>query len=112
MTAPALYEIETSEGDDGTPHPVEQLWTPCEDATENGFLAHSGLHVTGMDDSTHDRLYPVTCLVLGHQKWAAIIEATAYMFPDPRLAQPAMSTRWTRRSWAPRTWVRPSRAAG
>ncbi|MEU7649915.1 hypothetical protein [Streptomyces huasconensis] len=33
MTAPALYEVETSEGDDGTPHPVERLWTACaEDA--------------------------------------------------------------------------------
>ncbi|MDX3540043.1 hypothetical protein PV721_38215 [Streptomyces sp. MB09-01] len=45
MTAPALYEIETSEGDDGTPHPAEQLWTPGEDAVENGFVAHRGLHV-------------------------------------------------------------------
>ncbi|MEU8550544.1 hypothetical protein AB0C81_26785 [Streptomyces roseoverticillatus] len=28
MTTTTLYEIETSEGDDGTLHPVEQLWTP------------------------------------------------------------------------------------
>ncbi|MGW7672173.1 hypothetical protein ACWGJX_34515 [Streptomyces sp. NPDC054775] len=28
MTAPALYEIETSDGDDGTIHPAEQLWMP------------------------------------------------------------------------------------
>ncbi|MFE9404797.1 hypothetical protein ACFYNY_24030 [Streptomyces sp. NPDC006530] len=31
MTIPALHEIETSEGDDGTMHPAEQLWTPCAD---------------------------------------------------------------------------------
>ncbi|MFH9426312.1 hypothetical protein [Streptomyces sp. NPDC017529] len=44
MTAPALYEIETSEDEDGTMHPVGQLWTPGEDAVENGFLAHGDLH--------------------------------------------------------------------
>ncbi|MFF7954098.1 hypothetical protein [Streptomyces griseorubiginosus] len=77
MTAPALYEIETSEGDDGTTHPVEQLWTPGEDATENGFLAHRDLCVTGIDDPTDDHLYPVAFLVLGHQKWADTIEAAA-----------------------------------
>lgn len=76
MTA-ALYEIETSEGDDGTMHPVEQLWTPGEDAVENGFLAHSGLHVTGLDGSADDHLYPVAFLALGHQRWADTIEAAA-----------------------------------
>lgn len=80
MTAPALYEIETSEGDDGTMHPVEQLWTPGEDAVENGFLAHGDLHVTGLDDPADDHLYPVAFLVLGHQKWSDVIEAgAAYM---------------------------------
>ncbi|MET9656783.1 hypothetical protein [Streptomyces sp. NPDC006510] len=39
MTAPALYEIETSEGDDGTLHPVEQLWTPCADDAAVGTPA-------------------------------------------------------------------------
>ncbi|MFF3488712.1 hypothetical protein ACFYXC_36395 [Streptomyces sp. NPDC002701] len=81
MTAPALYEIEASEGDDGTMHPVEQLWTPGEDATQNGFLAYSGLRITGIDDPTDDHLYPVAFLVLGHHKWADVIEAAAaYMF--------------------------------
>lgn len=80
MTAPALYEIETSEDDDGTMHPVEQLWTPGEDAVENGFLAHGDLHVTGLDDPADDHLYPVAFLMLGHHRWADIIEAaTAYM---------------------------------
>ncbi|MBT1183919.1 hypothetical protein HET69_07790 [Streptomyces sp. CJ_13] len=37
MTATTLYEIESSEGDDGTTHPTEQLWTPGEDAVENGL---------------------------------------------------------------------------
>ncbi|MGW2689503.1 hypothetical protein ACWC6I_40880 [Streptomyces sp. NPDC001414] len=73
----ALYEIETSEGDDGTMHPAEQLWTPGEDAVENGFLAHGDLRVTGLDDPTDDHLYPVAFLVLGHQKWADVIEASA-----------------------------------
>lgn len=77
MTTTGLYEIETSVGDDGTMHPVEQLWTPGEDAVENGFLAHSGLYVTGIDDPTDDHLYPVAFLVLGHQKWAAVIESAA-----------------------------------
>ncbi|MEW1678156.1 hypothetical protein [Streptomyces noursei] len=40
MTTPALHQMETSEGDDGIVHPVEQLWTPGDDAAENGFLAH------------------------------------------------------------------------
>ncbi|WJV51800.1 hypothetical protein [Streptomyces flavofungini] len=74
----ALYEIETSEGDDGTMHPVEQLWTPGgEDAVANGFLAHAGLHVTGLNGPTDDPLYPVAFLVLGHQKWTDTIEAAA-----------------------------------
>ncbi|MCO8303620.1 hypothetical protein ACFV4E_38270 [Streptomyces hygroscopicus] len=56
MTAPALYEIETSEDDDGTMHPAEQLWTPGEDAVEHGgFLAHGDLHVTGLDGATDDQ---------------------------------------------------------
>ncbi|MFF8911697.1 hypothetical protein ACF08P_44150, partial [Streptomyces olivaceoviridis] len=77
MTAPALYEIVTSERDDGTMDPVEQLWTPGEDAVENGFIVHRGLHVTGIDDPTDDHLYPVGFVVLGHQRWADIIEAAA-----------------------------------
>ncbi|MFI8308468.1 hypothetical protein ACIF80_34740 [Streptomyces sp. NPDC085927] len=79
MTAPALYGIETSEGDDGTMHPAEQLWTPGEDAVENGFIVHRGLYVTGIDDPTEDHLFPIGFVVLGHQRWADIIEAAAYM---------------------------------
>ncbi|WP_438490745.1 hypothetical protein [Streptomyces sp. S186] len=77
MTTTVLYEIETSEGDDGTMHPVEQLWTPSEDAVENGFVAHRGLHVIGLDEPTGDHLYPVAFLVLGHQRSADISEAAA-----------------------------------
>ncbi|WP_093804392.1 hypothetical protein [Streptomyces sp. Wb2n-11] len=65
MTTTALYEIETSEGDDGTPHPVEQLWTPGEDAVEKGFVIHRGLYVTGIDDATEGHLYPVAFVFLG-----------------------------------------------
>ncbi|MFD3665769.1 hypothetical protein ACFWVF_35055 [Streptomyces sp. NPDC058659] len=78
MTTTAPYEIETSEGDDGTPHPVEQLWTPCaDDAADSGFVAHRDLYVTGIDDATEDHLYPVAFIVLGHQRWADVIEAAA-----------------------------------
>ncbi|MGW4995438.1 hypothetical protein ACWEQ3_49120 [Streptomyces mirabilis] len=78
MTTKALYEIETSEGDDGTMHPAEQLRTPCaDDAADSGFIAHHGLHVTGIDDPTDDHLYPIAFLVLGHQRWADTIEAAA-----------------------------------
>ncbi|WP_331720140.1 hypothetical protein OG762_51855 (plasmid) [Streptomyces sp. NBC_01136] len=78
MTAPALYEIETSEGDDGTTHPAEQLWTPCADgAADHGFIAHQGLFVAGIDGEADDDLYPVGFLVLGHQRWADVIEAAA-----------------------------------
>ncbi|MFF8595238.1 hypothetical protein ACF061_28110 [Streptomyces sp. NPDC015220] len=77
MTTTGLYDLVTSEGDDGTRHPAEQLWTPGEDAVENGFLVHRGLHVTGIDDPTDDHLYPVGFVVLGHQRWADIIEAAA-----------------------------------
>ncbi|MFE6270479.1 hypothetical protein ACFVQ9_17055 [Streptomyces goshikiensis] len=74
MTA-ALYEIETS---DGTMHPAEQLWTPCADgAADHGFIAHQDLFVAGIDGGSDDDLYPVGFLVLGHQRWAAIIEASA-----------------------------------
>ncbi|MEU6672401.1 hypothetical protein [Streptomyces sp. NPDC046727] len=68
----ALYEIETSEGDDGTLHPAEQIWTPCADgAAHHGFIAHQGLFVAGIDGGSDDDLYPVGFLVLGHQRWAA-----------------------------------------
>ncbi|GGO94577.1 hypothetical protein [Wenjunlia tyrosinilytica] len=40
MTATALYEIETTEADNGTT-PPEQLWTPGEDAERDGpCIAH------------------------------------------------------------------------
>ncbi len=62
MTTTALYEIETSEADDGTTHPAEQLWTPCaDDAADNGFVVHRGLYVAGIDD----RLYPVAFIFRG-----------------------------------------------
>ncbi|MGC4986655.1 hypothetical protein ACLQ18_39700 [Streptomyces sp. DT193] len=78
MTAPALYEIETSKGADGTMHPVEQIWTPCaDDATDNGFIAYRGLHITGIGDPAADDLYPSAFVVLGQQRWTDVIEAAA-----------------------------------
>jgi hypothetical protein len=46
-------------------HPAEQLWTPGEDATKIGFVAHRGLYVTEIDDPTDDHLYPVGFVFLG-----------------------------------------------
>ncbi|RPK32282.1 hypothetical protein EES39_39280 [Streptomyces sp. ADI92-24] len=89
MTAPALYEIKTSEGADGTMHPAEQLWTPCADgAADHGFIAHQGLFVAGIDGDTDDDLYPVGFLVLGHQRWADTIGRRRVHGPGPRAAEP------------------------
>ncbi|MFJ9675289.1 hypothetical protein ACIRP5_31415 [Streptomyces sp. NPDC101221] len=78
MTAPPLYEIETSKGADGTMRPAEQLWTPCADgAADHGFIVHQGLFVAGIDGGADDDLYPDGFLVLGHQRWADIIAAAA-----------------------------------
>ncbi|WP_237532327.1 hypothetical protein [Streptomyces sp. SID8352] len=61
---------ETNEGDDGAPHPTEQIWTPCADGVaDDGFIAHQGLFVAGIDGGSEDDLYPVGFLVLGHQRW-------------------------------------------
>ncbi|MEU9313812.1 hypothetical protein [Streptomyces sp. NPDC048256] len=50
MTTTGLYDIETSEGDDGTLTPAEQIWTPCADGTaDHGFIAYQGLFVAGID---------------------------------------------------------------
>jgi hypothetical protein len=58
------YEIETRESHDGTTQPAEQLWTPGEDATDHGFIAHRGLYTAGIDDPTDDHLYPVGFIFL------------------------------------------------
>ncbi|WP_030993464.1 hypothetical protein [Streptomyces sp. NRRL WC-3744] len=65
MTTTGLHYFVTSEGDDGTMHPAEQLWTPSKDAVENGFIVHHSLYVTDNDDPTDDHLYPVGSVFLG-----------------------------------------------
>ncbi|MDX3587597.1 hypothetical protein [Streptomyces europaeiscabiei] len=75
----ALYEIETSEADDGTTVPAEGIWTPGEDAADNGFVVYGGLYVAGLGAPNGDRLHPDRFVVLGHQRWAAIEAAAAYM---------------------------------
>ncbi|MFI8164092.1 hypothetical protein ACIF6I_33420 [Streptomyces microflavus] len=78
----ALYEIGTSESDDGSTHPAECIWTPGEDAeeaAESGFVIHRSLYIAGIDDPT-DHPYPVGFLALGHHRWGDVIEgAAAYM---------------------------------
>ncbi|WP_225829219.1 hypothetical protein [Streptomyces naphthomycinicus] len=76
MTTIGLYEVVTSEGDDGTMHPAEQVWTLCADgAADHGFIAHQSLFVAGIDGGSDDYLYPVGFPLLGHHRWADIIEA-------------------------------------
>ncbi|MCZ0983789.1 hypothetical protein O1L60_44290 [Streptomyces diastatochromogenes] len=79
MTATALHEIETSEGDDGTMHPAEQTWTPDQDPVDLGFTPVLGdLRITGLtapdaDDGDHPTLF----VLLGHHRWATTIHAAA-----------------------------------
>ena len=74
----ALYEIETSEADDGTTVPAESIWIPnSEDAADNGFIAYGGLFVAGTGAPNDDAPYPDRFVVLGHHRWADLIEAAA-----------------------------------
>lgn len=76
----ALYEIETHEDANGTAHPAEHLWAPGQDgvAEPHGFLAHGGLHITGIGGpNTDESGYPAAFVALGHQQWPAVIEAAA-----------------------------------
>lgn len=76
MTTP-LYEIETSEADDGTQHPAA-LWTPeGEEAVKHGFVVHKGLYVAGISVTADDVLYPQAFVALGHHTWGDLIEAAA-----------------------------------
>ncbi|GGN45374.1 hypothetical protein [Streptomyces fuscichromogenes] len=73
-----LYEIETSESDDGTLRPDEALWTPAgKDAVDHGFVVHRGLYVAGISSPADDRLHPQSFVALGHHKWSDLIEAAA-----------------------------------
>ncbi|MFI5621727.1 hypothetical protein [Streptomyces sp. NPDC051567] len=92
MTTTAPYEIETSEGDDGTPHPVEQLWTPCaDDAPDSGFVAHRDLYVTGIDDAT-DAIEAAAAYMARVHGWRNL-----HLYPggDPSVLIPRIRTRTT-----------------
>ncbi|MFF3920536.1 hypothetical protein ACFYZB_45515 [Streptomyces sp. NPDC001852] len=54
---------------------------PCADgAADDGFIVHRGLYVAGIDGAADDDLYSAGFLVLGHQRWADVIDgAAAYM---------------------------------
>ncbi|MFH8803980.1 hypothetical protein ACH4F6_31055 [Streptomyces sp. NPDC017936] len=55
----ALYEIETSEADDGTTHPAEALCTPAgRNAVHHGFALHGGVYVVGISSPADDNLLP------------------------------------------------------
>jgi hypothetical protein len=77
----ALYDIETSEAADGTMVPAEGIWTPeGKAATDNGFVVHRGLYVTGIGTHGDDGPSPAAFVLLGHHRWADAIEgAAAYM---------------------------------
>ncbi|WP_333741114.1 hypothetical protein [Streptomyces sp. IBSBF 2806] len=59
------YEIETSEADDGTTVPAAGIWSPGEAVKEYGFLAYSGLHITGIGGLADDDAYPAALVFLG-----------------------------------------------
>jgi hypothetical protein len=62
----ALYEIETSEADDGTTVPAEGIWTPSsQDAADNGFIAYGRLYVASIGAPNDDGLYPDRFVFLG-----------------------------------------------
>jgi hypothetical protein len=126
VTATALYEIETSEADDGATVPAEGIWTPeGEDAADNGFVVYRGLYVAGIGAPNDDSLYPDRFVVLGHQRWADIIEAAAafmarihnwrtlHLYPgdDPSELIPASRAPSTRTASSYGTRTRPTRAA-
>ncbi|MEU7151192.1 hypothetical protein AB0B15_24675 [Streptomyces sp. NPDC045456] len=69
VTAPALYEIETSESDDGTRYCVEWLWTPGEDAANDGFVTHRGLCVAGVGTTSDDDVAYPSCAATSTRGW-------------------------------------------
>ncbi|MFK0112549.1 hypothetical protein [Streptomyces sp. NPDC091217] len=78
MVTTALYEIKTSQADDGTFQPAEALWTPAgEDAVDHGFVVYSGVYVAGISSPADDSLYPQAFITLGHHRWSELIEAAA-----------------------------------
>ncbi|MEU9083411.1 hypothetical protein [Streptomyces sp. NPDC048357] len=77
MTTADLYVIETTEADDGTMHPAEQIWSG-EDAKAYGFLEYGRVHITAFGGPTDDEsVFPAVFMALGHQSWSAVIEAAA-----------------------------------
>lgn len=64
-----LYEIATSEAEDGTTAPAEGIWTPGEDATDNGFVVYRGLYVASIGAPNDDGPHSDRFIVLGHQRW-------------------------------------------
>ncbi|MEU9983763.1 hypothetical protein [Streptomyces sp. NPDC050856] len=73
----AWYEIETHEEADGTAHPDPRGHGRGADR----FLAHGGLHITGIGGPHDDEgVYPSAFVALEHEPWLAVIEvAAAYM---------------------------------
>ncbi|MEU9858947.1 hypothetical protein [Streptomyces sp. NPDC047974] len=79
MTATGLYDLATSEGQDGTVHPAEQIWTPDQDPAVLGFTpVLGGLHITGLPaPEANDGDHPALFVLLGHHRWATTIHAAA-----------------------------------
>ncbi|MCE0446822.1 hypothetical protein LT493_26220 [Streptomyces tricolor] len=50
MTAIGLFEIVTQRGRRRHDGLCRAVWSPGEDALENGFIVHRGLYVTGIDE--------------------------------------------------------------
>ncbi|WP_432197087.1 hypothetical protein [Streptomyces sp. bgisy027] len=72
----ALYEIETSEANDGTMIPAEGIWKPAgEEAVDRGFVVYRELYIGGISAPHDDTLYPQAFITLGHHRWTDVIEA-------------------------------------
>ncbi|RPF24761.1 hypothetical protein EDD92_9702 [Streptomyces sp. TLI_185] len=78
MVTTALYEIETSEADDGTTVPAEGIWAPSnEDAGRQRI--HRLQRAVRCRHRSPERRPPAPgqFVVLGYQRWADLIEAAA-----------------------------------
>jgi hypothetical protein len=77
------YEIETSEGDDGTAHPSNGSGPQTvRTRPNNGFIVHRGPRVAGIDDPTDDRLHSIAFILLAMSQ-SLFVTGRHFAFPTP-----------------------------
>ncbi len=104
MVTTALYEIETSEADDGTTFPAAGIWAPSsEDAADNGFITYGGLYVAGIGAPNDDRPHPDRFVALGHQRGRTPGASSGHRPPSPApsRSQPCATPPPRSRHWPP-----------